>query len=202
MIEVQIDVEEELRKIEAQLNDLPKGKAKKVLKTAINKTAAESTKMLLKKAQETFAIKSGGFKGKSGAALKTKKATTSKLTATLNSEGTPIELFKFKTSPSKFLPQRHEKGDSETKGKVKKKNTLSVLEIDDRMAFVVQFSNGHTSIAQRTTKKRFPIKTLYSISVPQMIGDEDEVYGLVEPHIEEMLQKFVLQEIDKIKAAK
>ena len=69
--------------------------------------------------------------------------------------------------------------------------------MDGRWAFVTQFSSRHKTLVQRTTKKRLPIKTLYSPSIPQMIGNEDEVYGIVQPQIQEMLWKHIYEEIDK-----
>jgi hypothetical protein len=66
--------------------------------------------------------------------------------------------------------------------------------MDGIKAFVTQFANGHVSIAQRRTKKRLPIKVLFSTSLPKMIGSEKEVYGIVEPKI----QKLFNTEVEKV----
>ena len=47
----------------------------------------------------------------------------------------------------------------------------------------------HYALAQRKGKSRYPIKTLYSQSIPQMVGDEKRVYNIVSPEIEELLYK-------------
>ena len=56
----------------------------------------------------------------------------------------------------------------------------------------------HMAIAQREGSERLHIQEKFSNSIPVMIGNEDTVYGVVEPHIQEMLQTSIDKEIDKI----
>ena len=53
-------------------------------------------------------------------------------------------------------------------------------------------------MAQRTGPSRLPIKTLMSVSIPQMIGSEAHVYGILQPEIAETLQRNVDAEIEKM----
>lgn len=83
--------------------------------------------------------------------------------------------------------------------------------IGDTKAFLVRFKSGHKAVAERTGVyksgegpghgSREHIKELSSVSVPQMVGNEKDVYNIVEPkmvthlyhnldkHIERMLRK-------------
>ena len=55
--------------------------------------------------------------------------------------------------------------------------------------------------AVRKGSKRLPINELYSVSIPQMIGNEKDVYGVVEPNIETNLQKNISKQVAKILAS-
>ncbi len=196
MIDLQIDVNKALRYVEKELGGFY-AKAPQVVRTAINQTAKDAQKLLLEKAKETYAVKSTAFTGKSGSALRITRASTARLQAKLHSEGSPIDLYKFKTSPSKFSTGNAR--PSATRAKALRANSLKNLKVDDRWAFVVRFKSGHVTLAQRVGKARLPIKTLYSQSIPQMIGNEARVYGVVEPEIEELLYKNLRAGIAKIK---
>ena len=54
------------------------------------------------------------------------------------------------------------------------------------------------SVAQRLTEKRLHIKELYSNSIPIMIGNEDRVYGVVKPNIQDNLQRNIEYQIRKV----
>ena len=51
---------------------------------------------------------------------------------------------------------------------------------------------------QRKGKERFPIKQLYSNSVPVMLGNEKRVYGVVEPKIKKNLRKNIEGQIKRV----
>ncbi|MEE1137309.1 MAG: phage tail protein [Acutalibacteraceae bacterium] len=192
MIQLQIDGEKAMKEILAVLGDANKKAAPRVLSKAVNATADEARKLLASKAQETYAIKSAGFKK----AMDIDKAKPKTPVATLRSDGGPIELFKFKTSPATY--KTGENKPETSKGKVKKSHGgMKNLLHEGRWAFVTKFSNGHKSMVQRTTDKRFPIKTLLSPSIPQMIGNEEDVYGEVQPVIQKMLMNHIYKELDK-----
>ena len=52
---------------------------------------------------------------------------------------------------------------------------MKPLEKDGIKAFVTKFASGHVAVAQREGKERYPIKVLYSMAVPMMIGNEKKV---------------------------
>ena len=199
MTQFQIDASA-IKEIEEKLGEFHKKKAPNILARAVNETAKEARKLLAAKAQETYAIKSSGFSAKAGAkdfpsAMGIKKAKANNPVAIIETRGGPIELFKFKSSPASYKT-----GDSKPKksrARVKAHGGMKNLLVDGRWAFVTQFSSGHKTLVQRTSEKRLPIKTLYSPSIPQMLGNEQEVYGVVEPELASILHKHIETQIAK-----
>lgn len=191
MIQIQIDGDKAIQEIESRLGDLQKKKAPRILSKSVNATAVEARALLANKAQQTYSIKNAGFKKE----MSIQKAKARTPIATIKSKGAPIELFKFKTTPAVY--KTGDQKPKRTRARVKAHGGMKDILMDGRWAFVTQFSSGHKTLVQRTTKKRLPIKTLYSPSIPQMIGNEDEVYGIVQPQIQEMLWKHIYKEIDK-----
>ena len=180
----------EFDKISKQLASIPKD-APKILATALNQTARDAQKILLKEAKDSYTIKPKYFnKGSQG--LQIRKATTRTLSAMLDSKGEPIDLYNFKNRAT----------ETSTRASVKKGGGMKNLLIEDRWAFVATMKSGHTGLFQRAGKSRLPIKKKFSLSVPQMIGNEEEVYGKLEPEIGEILQKHVEEQIQKLIAKK
>lgn len=198
MIQFEVD-RKAIKAVEKQLGNLKK-KAPAVLARAVNATALEARKLLAAEAQKNYAIKSSGFNAKSGAkdfpsAMGIRKAKAKNPVAIIETKGAPIELFKFKTSPASYKTGKNK--PKKTKARVKAHGGMKNLIQDGRWAFVTQFSSGHRTLVQRTSEKRYPIKNLLSPSIPQMLGNEKEVYGIVKPQLDEMLQQFIQREIDK-----
>lgn len=167
-------------------------KAPQVLKNAINATAKQMRKQLIDKAQKSYTVKSGRF----NKATTIKNATLRNLTATITAKGSPMELKDFKVSPSK--PDNKPQKNKQTKAKVYSKNRMKPLERNGIKAFVVRFKNDHISVAQRRTKKRFPIKVLYSTSIPHMIGNENEVFKEIIPKIHSVYGDQVSAQMEKM----
>lgn len=167
-------------------------KSPNALKNAINMTARSARKLLVEQAQSAYTVKSGRF----NKATKITNATTRNLTAIITAKGSPMELKDFKVSPASPPKSYNPKGT--TKAKVYSDSVLKPLELRGIKAFVVKFSNGHVSVAQRRTKARLPIKTLFSTSIPKMIGNEKAVYGIIEPKIQEILNQSVEKQIERI----
>lgn len=165
-------------------------KSPQALKNAVNQTARQARKLLADKAKDAYTVKTGRF----NKAMTIKNATTRNPTAIIIAKGSPMELKDFRVSPNK--PGYNPKGT--TRAKVYSSSVLKALEIRGIKAFVVQFRSGHVSVAQRVGQDRLPIKTLYSTSVPKMIGNEKEVYGVIEPKIQEILDKCVQAQVEKI----
>lgn len=191
MMQIQIDGEKAIEEIESILGDAKKKKAPQILSKSVNAVAAEARTLLAKQAQETYAIKSVGF----NKAMTVKKGTARTPVAVIKASGAPTELFKFKTSPAVYKTGKQKA--KKTRARVKAHGGMKNILMDGRWAFVTQFASGHKTLVQRTTEKRLPIKTLYSLSIPQMIGNENEVYGFVQPQIQEMLWAHIYQECDK-----
>lgn len=179
--------------------------SKQALKKALNETAKQAVKALEEKAQDTYTVKNKGFKN----AMKIKKATVNKTAAILHTAGEPLPIMDFKTSRARGT----------VKAQILKNGSLKNLQKGNLKAFVNNVADKnqkrkkdtkkgkkgsavrHYSVAQREGQDRLPIKTLFSNSIPIMIGNERKVFGIVEPHIGENLQinlaKFVGEVLGK-----
>lgn len=193
MITVEVE-KATLRAIEKKLDTMG-NKVPGIMKKAINETARQARKQLATEAQKTYVIKSGRF----NKAMTLKSATNSHLEAVVGSTGRVTELKDFKVSPSKFST-----GGSRppvVKGKGLRANSMKKLQKGDIKAFIIKFASGHVSVAQRLAKKRLPIKLLYSTSIPKMLGNEQKVFGIVEPDIYKNLQnnlkKYISQALEE-----
>ncbi|MGN1125994.1 MAG: phage tail protein [Ruminococcus sp.] len=192
MINFEIE-QNQINQICKNLSNIRNG-APGALKNAINNTAKEARAMLLEQAQKTYAVKKGRF----NKAATIKRATGYNLTAIINIKGSPMELKDFKVSPA-MVPKTYVKG-RQTKAKVIASNQMKSLEINGIKAFIVRFASGHVTVAQRRGPDRLPIKTLYSSSIPKMIGDETRVFGIVAPKIQTVFNTEVQKAINKVTA--
>ena len=186
---VVVTVDDKYDYIERRLGQF-KAKAPKVMCKSINDTAKWARRELAKEARKTYTVKQGRFYKN----MAIKNARYSNLEATIQSEGAPMKLVEFKYSA----------GKKTTKAQVKLNGGLKALEKGGIKAFVNKISSksqsgrGHTGIAQRIGPERLPIKELFSNSIPVMIGNEKEVYGIVEPEIEKKLMQYVESHIKKV----
>lgn len=95
------------------------------------------------------------------------RTRVNKNTGEVSVTGSPIRLFKFRitpTSPRKQLV------------------TASVKRASKSLpnAFVQQMRNGTIGVFERVGKSRYPIRQLYSVSAPQMAGNEEVLEGAME----------------------
>lgn len=169
-----------------------KRKTPQVLKTAVNNTAKRMREKMVEKAQEAYVVKKGRF----NKAVTIKKATTRNLTAVIKATGKPMELIEFKTSPAK-PPSNHSR-KSRTRARVYSSSQLKPLEKNGIKAFVTQFKSGHVAIVQRRTKKRLPVKTLFSTSVPKMVGNEEKVLKLIITDVHNAYGEEVRIQLEKV----
>lgn len=95
------------------------------------------------------------------------RTRVNKNTGEVSVTGSPIRLFKFRVTPTS--PKRQ-------------LVTASVKRARKSLphAFVAQMSNGHIGIFERVGKSRYPIRQLYSVSAPQMAGNEEVLEGAME----------------------
>lgn len=197
MIEIKVD-KNQINKVQNTLHSMQM-KSPEVLKKAINETAKQARKELSQKAQQTYALKTRGF----NSSMKIKGATVSKLEANIITKGEALEIGKFKASPFKYTTGKNR--PSYIKAKVLSSSNMKALIKSDVKAFVSKFRNGHVAIVQRVPgkvmesnpKKTF-LKKLLSPSIPQMIGNEREVYGSVEPKIQTLLQENIQRELIRV----
>lgn len=190
MIVFTLDNEGTVKSISKQLGEYS-SKAPTVLRKAVNDTAKNARKMLAEQAQSKYAVQKRRFNKN----MTIKSARGQKLEAFVIAKGKPLGLIEFKTSPKK--PPSGEKKIEVTKAKVLLESSMKRLEMGGIKAFVVQFKNGHIAVAQRKSKQRLPIKSLFSPSIPKMIGNEKQVYGIVEPKISELLEANIHKHINK-----
>lgn len=176
--------------IQKGLGDM-QSKTPQVLKNAVNGTAKKMRLRLVEQAQKAYTIKKARF----NKATTIKNATVRNLTATITAKGEPMELKDFKTSPA--TPSKPKK-NKRTRARVYSSSQLKPLEKNGIKAFVTRFKNGHVSVAQRRTKKRLPIKVLFSTSIPHMIGNEEKVYEVILPDIERAYGEEVSNQMEKI----
>ena len=190
-----------LREIENKLGHM-KSEAPKALKDALNKTAKEGRKDLGAKAQQVYTVKTGGINSQ----MKIKNASTGNLTAVINVRGASTEMKKIsyrggsggarltttinKNNGAKAW-ERGFRGNIAKKGQKRKKKT-SKGDVGSAVT--------HIALAAREGKARLPIKPLYTLSVPSMIGNQKDVYNAVEPKIQSNLEKNVDEQIKKILA--
>lgn len=191
MIKIDIDTKKQIKLIEEKLNTL-KNKVTIVLSKALNETAKQAKKDLHAEAKKIYAIKISGF----NKATKINKATKQTLSAIIISKGKPISLKEFRVNPANIATGKNQ--PEIRRAKVIKKNKLKPLQVGNIKAFITKFKSGHIAIAQRKSQWRLPIKTLYSVSIPTMLGNEKRVYKIVEPKIKTNLQKNIEKQIKKL----
>lgn len=171
-----------------------KGTQNEAMKKALNMTAKQARDRLAAEAQKSYAIKKVSFRKE----MKIKSATTATLTARIVSGGSPNDIVDFKVSPATVTSGKTR--PKIVRGQVLKAGSLKPLQRGGIKAFLVRFSSGHKAVAQRTGRERLPIKTLFSPSVPIMLGSSKRVLGVTQPHIErnlkENLRNFIAQAME------
>lgn len=200
MIEVTYD-RDLLDKVKKRLGRMQE-QAPRVIKNAVNQTARQARRELAEEAQKTYTVKKGGFYK----AMRIRSASVGDLEAVISAAGSPLPLIDFRVSTA----------GGQVRVQVRKDRSLKPLEKDGIKAFVNNIAERgqvrrrdtrkgrkgsavrHMAIAQREGSERLHIQEKFSNSIPVMIGNEDTVYGVVEPHIQEMLQTYIDKEIDKI----
>lgn len=95
------------------------------------------------------------------------RTRVNKNTGEVSVTGSPIRLFKFRVTPTS--PKRQ-------------LVTASVKRASKSLpnAFVQQMRNGTIGVFERVGKSRYPIRQLYSVSAPQMAGNEEVLEGAME----------------------
>lgn len=189
-----------LEQIERRLGSI-KQKAPKVLKLAVNDTARKARSRLAKEAQKTYAVKTAGFNRVMGI----KFATNSKPEAVVYAKGKKIPLGKFSVRGGTLGPGRYYnptlhmyqtgKGGTGASGKILKSSGYKHSKTARLKWFVSNMGSGHKGVFQRNAGMRRgqkgEISEKMGLSIPQMIGNEKRVYGIVKPYIQKDLKEAV-----------
>lgn len=167
-----------IRKLTAFPKEIPKATS-----AALNRTITFTNKQVKKEVTSRYSVKSGEV----AKTLRVKKANSSSLSATIVSKGNPLTLSHFPAN----LKSGWTKG---AKLKVKvKKSGYKVINTKPT-AFVTPLS-GNLLIVKRKTKKRYPIEVLRTLSIPQMISNE-EVNSKVVEESQKVLKKRIEHEVE------
>ena len=97
----------ELELVEKKLGDM-KSKAPQVFKNAVNKTARQARKRIAQSAKGAYTVKQVGFNSH----MKIKNASTGNLTASVDADGKPLTLMRFKNRASR--PKKAEQPRQQT----------------------------------------------------------------------------------------
>lgn len=182
-------------------------KSSLILKAAINNTAKQTMTLLVDEANKEYQISQPSKIKKT---LTLDKATVRNLTATITSRGRVNELYNFMVKPRTYIRGggvpggygAHTKRGADYKNIFLKQNAGNG---DDKYrAFVVKYKSGHRTIAQRRPDRKMKsdpskefLKTLFAPSIPNILGDEQGVYGVVEPRMRSMLQQNIDTQVQK-----
>lgn len=171
-------------RIRSLLGNMSK-KAPTVISRVINRVVTNVKKNISISVRKRYVVKTGDIKK----TLSSSKATSSKLSAYVKSEGIKIPLYKFRVSPKEPRPKNPPKS---FKAKVLKSSSLKPLQ-----GFVAKMKSGHVSYFERSNKNRLPIKELYGPAIPQMIGQK-EVWKNIEKDANETVEKRMVHEINRL----
>lgn len=186
-----------------KLDELAGDKARVYMARALNKTATTARVKLVKKAQESYTVKSGGFKKD----MRITKASAGNLVATLHSNGDTLSIPKFKYSFSRPNPVRvdivktglkdlYKYGNKAFVGKGRLHGNVYVRTGQAAKRYQgVSRSEYKRRTGREVSASREGLEKLKSKSVPYMLGSENRVWGPMRPQIGNDLQKYMKQQI-------
>ena len=191
------DLDRILRKLQGLGKEAPKA-----IRTAVNDTAVSARKLLAQQAQQQYTVKSGGFNKHA----KIKKATLSKLAATISVHGKPLTQPRYHTTAPKSGVKTevlkggglkelvNSAGNKAFKAKVAtgSKNVKGTADKQDKTTAM---------ILQRVGKARYPMRSFHGPSVAKMIekvysGGQVTDEGL-KAEIARLYQENLQKQIDK-----
>lgn len=201
MIEARTD-RKELEYIRKRLQGTAE-EVNEVLRKSINDTLLETRKMIKERANEVYVVKLSAMRHTS----KVKRANRMNMEGTITYTGKSSRLSDFRISPAS-ANLTGANAPEFRRAKVKKSSRLTPLVIGDTKAFLVKFESGHKAVAERTGVykegkgpghgSREHIKELSSVSVPQMVGNEKDVYNIVEPKMVAHFYKNMDKQIERM----
>ena len=155
------EIEKKLKKLE----NIPKA-SKKALKNTLNMVVKPKSKKNMKdfsmeELQKEYTIKKSKVKSR----VEIKKATISRLSASVETRDRPMGLTYFKTRTHK---KPVKKGSAPAKAQVKKSGSLKQIP----KAFIATMPNGHKGVFWRISKKRTKLKQGFGPGASQMLANE------------------------------
>lgn len=199
MIQFELD-EITVRDIELRLGML-RAKAPQVMKNALNVTAKNARKDLAGKARETYTAKTGGFNSQ----MRILPASTGNLVSIIQTRGEHLEFKYFSVfggrggAPFSVMINKKHGG----RKRLERAFVNNIARSGQKRQKDTKKGGAGSSVtavraARRAGASRLKIHKLFSVSVPQMIGNERDVYGVVEPTIQDNLRRNVETHIAKI----
>jgi hypothetical protein len=187
MITVKLDKSEQ-KKLEKKLRNLAH-KTPNVLARAINRVVSNVGKNIKKNVRENYEISSRDV----GETLDLEKANKNRLVGRVVSTGNLIPIYNFKMTPN--IPwQQMSATPLEYRVKIKKKEGYKKI---TGMFVQILKKTGKISTFERVDKNHYPLRDVYSLSVPQMIGNK-EVLDKIEKEANETLRKRVNHEVERM----
>ena len=167
------------------------GEAPKAIRNAVNDTAVSARKLLAQQAQQQYTVKSGGFNKHA----KIKKATLSKLAATISVHGKPLTQPRYHTTAPKSGVKTEVIKGGGLKELVNSAGTKDVKGTADKK------DKTTGMILQRVGKARYPMRSFHGPSVAKMIekvysGGQVTDEGL-KAEIARLYQENLQKQIDK-----
>lgn len=179
-INLKID-DSELKKAVSKLSNVPK-EIPKATAAAINRTLTFTRKRVNQEVRKTYNVKSSDITK----TLEIHKANSSNLTAYIISKGGRLTLGRFARNTGSW------KKGKPVKVKVKKSGIKTVN--TSPRAFISGLT-GNNHIVKRTGASRYPIKVLHTLSIPQMISN-DNVSERVQEESSQKLQERINHEVE------
>lgn len=199
MVETIIDTKQVKRQL-IELEGLSRKGAPAAVSAALNRAAQHASTLAKKEARKHYEIKAEYVKQ----AFKTiRRASVTKLKATIPISGHTRSLTRFKVKPVKVPRQKGVKVSARKQVQVKIKKLEGFKTIKTKPGAFLQVMKNATNVWQRKGTGKSDVKVLRSLSVPQMVGSEKAIEEIKRKALE-MVDKRLTHEInyrlDKIKS--
>lgn len=174
----------QLEMLQEKLKDFP-DQVPVVTVRAINRAADASKTAVSKFVRDEYLIKQKNLKNR----IKVKRACKGDMVADIYAKDRTISAINFRVRANKPLPVREKYVHLRVK-KGSRGGTISG-------SFITTVRGRYTNIFTRVTEKRFPLRSIHSPSVPQMMGHEDGI-RVMQERAEEVLAKRLDHEIKRV----
>lgn len=178
MINISIS-EDNLKKVQIMIEKSPEN-VEQAARNALNRTIGSVRKEISVNIRKNYEIKAKDIKS----ALNLRHATNTSLIAEIKSKGSPRILQAFRVT----MYKPNKKGYT-------KPPRARVFKVGSMKTVKGMFVNKKRYLTQRTTTKRYPLRTPYGPSIPQMMGSK-KVIDVIKDKAQDTLNKRFLHEIE------